>query len=97
MAPPTKISTLHQLRFVPALRTRGSNYHREGRVDLHDLTETTASATVDGTRPYQVELRHYRDRQRVEMSCDCPHSLGALPCKHLWALLLLEDWLRVIS
>jgi hypothetical protein len=91
MAPPTKISTLHQLRFVPALRTRGSSYHRQGRVDLHDLTETTASATVDGTRPYQVELRHYRDRQRVEMSCDCPHSLGALPCKHLWALLLAID------
>jgi hypothetical protein len=91
MATPATITELHHSRFAPTLRSRGAAYHREGRVYLHELTDTTAIATVNGSQAYSTELRHYRDLQRTEMHCDCPHSLGVLPCKHLWAVLLEID------
>ncbi len=88
---PRSFAQLHRRSFEPAVRQRGERYFRQRRVDLLDLTEHRAVGTVRGTSPYPVSVRSYRDAAKVRFACECPFSMGELPCKHLWALLLAVD------
>ena len=65
---------------------RGVTYYQEGRVtNLVDGGERI-TATVEGSSPYRVELRH--TPRLLEGSCNCPASEGFDFCKHCVAVAL---------
>lgn len=72
----------------PQLRARGEALHEEGSVRIEQLDGRMIRATVDGGRPYQLQIRHERGLV-IDLVCDCPHQ--ALVCKHLWGLALAVE------
>src|SRR5687767_4728232 len=75
-------------RFAAAVRARGADYHRHGHVELANVTRDRVVATVQGTQPYEVRLRHYGSADRFESTCECLYFADTGPCKHVWATLL---------
>ncbi len=71
--------------FPPGSRAKGRSYYGQGRVRLlkfsPDPPHAAASATVQGTLPYEVTLR-YVAGEGWDGECSCP--VGFL-CKHLYA------------
>src|SRR5438128_1204426 len=84
-------------RFVnPTSRSRGESYFRSGRVSAISADSTYLSATVRGTRPYDVSLT--LDKDRLIVDCTCPYFDGSIdPCKHIWAAILAADQARVFQ
>ena len=78
--------------FNGGIRQRGTEYHRQRRVQIRKLVETGVSARVRGNGGrYDVDL-DWGDRPGVvEASCDCPYFAGGDLCKHVWAALLALD------
>jgi superfamily II DNA or RNA helicase len=63
-------------------------YHLRGAVRLTQAGAGGITATVQGTRRYQVALGY--DGDALEVSCTCP-AFGAGPCKHIWATILRAE------
>ena len=76
--------------FSGAIRRRGEEYHRGGRVRLAEIDTGNPGrvlAFVQGARRYTVEIG-FEDLQAA-YSCTCPYFFDReLPCKHIWAVLL---------
>ena len=66
--------------------SRGKTYFQQGNVLNWKKTGTKISATVDGSKPYQVSLVH--NSRRLDGACDCPASDGFDFCKHCVAVAL---------
>ena len=75
--------------FPRALRQRGANYFRSGRVHIDSGSAQHVSASVRGTEHYQVELA--RMRHVVRARCTCPYFYEEDMCKHVWAVILAAD------
>jgi len=73
--------------FPPAVRARGSEYHRSGAVRILAHSADVIRATVRGTRTYGVKLQHTK-KGALLLSCTCPFFFDRGPCKHLWATAL---------
>jgi len=71
--------------FDSAIRQRGADYFRKGRVRIDHASASRIVATVRGSSPYQVELK--RESGKLDVSCTCPYFDIDL-CKHIWAVLL---------
>lgn len=70
---------------------RGQGYRAGGRVRELSVTESTATAVVDGGRRYRVELAY--SGSRLVGKCDCPMGAEGVFCKHCVASALL--WLEL--
>lgn len=66
---------------------RGFDYEARGLVTGLEATETRATATVVGTRPYEVSIE--LDAAEVAFDCSCPMGKEDRFCKHLVALGLM--------
>ncbi|MBI3775302.1 MAG: SWIM zinc finger family protein [Gammaproteobacteria bacterium] len=77
---------------------RGGAYADSGKVSVAKWDDRGIEATVAGTAPYQVSLRH--SGSGFTRRCDCPYdggtSSGRAICKHLVAVALAWDALRGI-
>ncbi len=65
---------------------RGRLYFAQGRVGEPSVTETGATATVNGSRPYGVRLDITATRMVGE--CPCPQGAEGMFCKHCVATAL---------
>ena len=75
-----------RFRLDPRSRVRGDAYFRQGLVSTVYANERTFSATVHGTREYDVTLT--LDRTRLAVRCTCPFFIDQDICKHIWAAIL---------
>jgi len=84
-------------RFIgPSSRSRGEAYFHSGRVSGIDADAMTFSASVRGTRRYDVSLT--LDDDRLVVKCTCPYFEGSIePCKHIWAAILAADQARAFQ
>lgn len=74
--------------FDSAIRQRGAEYFRTGRVRIDSASATHIVATARGSSRYRVELE--REEQKLYVSCTCPYFDVDL-CKHLWAVILSAE------
>lgn len=65
---------------------RGVAYYQQGMVVDWHLSNTTVTATVEGSETYHVKLKLLK--RGLEGSCDCPASEGIDFCKHCVAVAL---------
>lgn len=70
----------------PMSFARGQDYRAGGRVRKLAVEESTATAVVDGGRPYRVELA--RSGSGLVGDCDCPYGAAGAFCKHCVAAAL---------
>jgi len=71
-------------------RHRGEDYFRGGRVTIVTSSPTEVSASVRGTRLYDVTLT--LEANRLAARCTCPFFVDTFaPCKHIWAAMLGAD------
>ena len=78
--------------FLPIIKMRGENYARQNRVQIKELSERRVAALVRGTRQYRVTLSwSSSDPTKIKTSCTCPFFRQGIPCKHLWATILVAD------
>lgn len=68
-----------------AVFDRGRNYREDGRIRRLDRVGDTVTATVRGSRLYDLELD--LDANGFDPSCTCPYG-GPGECKHVVAVLL---------
>lgn len=68
--------------------TRGKKYFADGSVaDLWAQSPNLYCAVVEGSIPYDVEIRIGANGEILHHSCDCPYDWGEY-CKHEVAVLL---------
>lgn len=76
--------------FQPQIIERGLGYYQQGAVTDFQQTATEISATVLGTKTYQVTVQ--LDDDEVETAdCTCPYAADGKPCKHEAAVLFYWD------
>jgi superfamily II DNA or RNA helicase len=75
-------------QFGPAIRARGMQYYRAGRVKIQEGSADRVTALVSGSRRYDVELSF--KGSVLHASCECPYAENDL-CKHIWATLLAAE------
>ena len=71
--------------FDSAVRQRGADYFRTGRVQIESGSASRVVATVRGSSRYTVKLE--REGPRIVASCTCPY-FDVDACKHIWAVVL---------
>ncbi len=76
--------TIEAGRFPEGVRSRGSSYYEEGRVEIERVLDGFVVAKVRGSREYQVRLEH-RQGEVFDYSCSCPSHERSRGCKHAWA------------
>ncbi|MCX7426670.1 MAG: SNF2-related protein [Planctomycetia bacterium] len=80
--------------FSPAVKGRGGDYFRSGRVRIVRGDGGSLTAQVSGSRrkPYVVEIDWAKlGPDEVVATCTCPHYKEGNLCKHIWAMLLAMD------
>jgi len=88
-----KLTQRFSYDFSQVIRDRGKNYHRQGRVALHEIAEEYVIARVTGTSLYHVRVDWSWTvaTDAVHVACTCPYFRRGEFCKHLWATLLHLD------
>ena len=82
--------------FTANARSRGEQYYAGGRVTRVRVEAGAFSATVIGSRTYDVRLTLEKDRLVVD--CTCPQFLdNTTLCKHMWAAILAADEKRAFT
>lgn len=80
--------------FNPKILQRGKEYYLDDAVDelMYDENENTITATVYGTKSYDVEIGLTSGGNGIEyMCCDCPYAEDDNNCKHMAAVLYAFD------
>jgi uncharacterized Zn finger protein len=72
-------------RSTDAVFERGQNYRDEGRIQRLDRFDELVTATVSGSKPYDVTVEF--GGRRLDTKCTCPYDGGG-DCKHVVAVLL---------
>lgn len=67
---------------------RGERYYQRGAVSEIELIDERIEATVQGSRPYDVQVR-LSDGKFETGRCSCPDD--AMPCKHIVAAILESE------
>lgn len=74
--------------FTSVIRSRGLEYYTNGNVtNIKDEGFNSYSATVEGTKDYDVWISFDKENNVESMSCSCPYALSGLACKHEAAVL----------
>ena len=79
-----------EYEFKRLVRLRGTEYARNGAVEILSGTDTSVLAFVHGSDTYVVGITRVIENYetRFEMTCSCPYVNDKWePCKHLWATL----------
>src|SRR5271168_2528278 len=76
-------------QFEKGVQVRGVGLFQSRAVRLGEHNAQHLSATVIGSRPYEVEISH--DDGRLLVFCECPYFEEYGQCKHLWAAILEAD------
>ena len=72
-------------RCTEAVFERGENYYQDGHVQQVDRFDDLVTATVEGSRLYDVTIEF--DGRSPDTRCTCPYDGGG-DCKHIVAVLL---------
>jgi len=72
-------------RCTQAVFKRGENYYQDGHVQQVNRFDDLVTATVEGSRLYDVTINF--DRRSPDARCTCPYDGGG-DCKHVVAVLL---------
>jgi len=72
-------------RSTDAVFERGETYHEEGRIQQLDRFDDLVTATVSGSRLYDVTVEF--GGRSIDTTCTCPYD-GSGDCKHVVAVLL---------
>lgn len=75
--------------FKKHILDRGYNYYFEGVVEDLRKQQDSLTATVCGTKEYEVEVTFAGDRIE-DMQCSCPYAESGEYCKHMAAV--LYEW-----
>jgi len=75
-------------RSTDAVFERGQNYRREGRIQQLDRFDDLVTATVRGSKLYDVTIEF--GGRSLDTNCTCPYD-GSGDCKHIVAVLLAID------
>ncbi len=74
--------------FSSAVRSRGADYFRQGRVKIKNGSDWVVFATVRESSSYEVDLSI--EGEELLVYCNCP-DFDAQPCAHLWATILAVE------
>src|SRR5215472_12760382 len=83
---PMSLSSALAGLFDNGVRNRGLSYFQRRLVRIRHGSDSEVSATVQGSRAYEVEMRW--DGKTLHIWCDCPYFETGENCKHLWAAIL---------
>jgi len=84
------LSTKLAGNFTKNVRKRGDDYYRNGRVTMHEGSQSELTACVRGSGFYEVQFA-WRNNM-LAVCCECPHFVEqGVPCKHVWATTLAAD------
>jgi len=72
-------------RCTQAVFKRGENYYQDGHVQQVNRFDDLVTATVEGSRLYDVTINF--DRRSPDARCTCPYDGGGGDCKHVAVLL----------
>jgi len=72
-------------RCTDAVFERGQNYYRDGHIRQLDRFDDLVTATVEGSRLYDVTIEF--GGRSLDTRCTCPYDGGG-DCKHIVAVLL---------
>ncbi len=87
-----QLSKQLQRQFMAVIKKRGALYAKQQRVRILKKDEKHITAEVMGTRPYRVTIDwEGEELSRLKTSCTCPFFRQGIPCKHLWATILVAD------
>lgn len=87
---PASLALALQNDFSRPTREKGEDYFYNGAVSSIAGTKDEVTATVWGTRPYQVRIE--REKEGFIGSCDCPYFQDRfVVCKHIWAVVRAAD------
>ncbi len=75
--------------FDEPVRSRGFRYYKTGAVRVLRGSERAITATVLGSRRYEVSLE--LEGGVLILDCTCPYLETSGACKHLWAVILAAD------
>ncbi|HEY6252745.1 MAG TPA: DEAD/DEAH box helicase [Candidatus Angelobacter sp.] len=73
--------------FSSTSRKRGEDYYRWGRVNIHEGSDVSVAAYVQGAERYEVSLE-FDGGDALLVDCGCPFFDGQGVCKHIWATIL---------
>ena len=85
--------TLRQVT-EPGRYERGSRYYERGSVTELEYVDHTLQATVQGSRPYDVQVT-LSQGSYVSGQCSCPDD--AVPCKHIVAAVLASGDIEAVG
>jgi superfamily II DNA or RNA helicase len=84
------LSTRLAGNFTKNVQRSGEGYYRHRRVQIERGSESELEAWVRGSQEYGVELKWHDGTLAVW--CDCAYFVeNAVPCKHLWAVVLAAE------
>ena len=72
--------------FDEEILKRGFEYYKSNKVNALERDENTWTAEVCGSEDYEVTITLDKDREIIEITCDCPYDWGPY-CKHQAATL----------
>ena len=75
--------------FDEPVRSRGHRYYKSGAVRALRGSQRAITATVLGSRRYDVSLE--LEDSLLILDCTCPFLESSGACKHLWAVILAAD------
>ena len=73
------------------IRKRGHLYFQKGAVSDLKYSSHKATASVEGTFIYEVEIEFDEKKRPVSCVCTCPYNEGGSACKHIVAVLYRLD------
>lgn len=82
--------------FDPQIIKRGWDYYQQDVITNFHSRDGKITATVRGSKRYQVELDVQGDQLRAG-SCTCPYATGDRYCKHMAAVLFMADDLNTMG
>lgn len=82
--------------FDPQIIKRGWDYYQQDVITNFRNRDGKITATVRGSKRYQVELDVRGDQLRAG-SCTCPYAAGDRYCKHMAAVLFMADDLSTMG
>ncbi|MDR3628505.1 MAG: DEAD/DEAH box helicase [Ignavibacteriaceae bacterium] len=76
------------------IRKRGRLYYLRGAVSKLKYSSRKATAIVEGTFEYNVEIEFDENKFPVSCDCTCPYNEGGSVCKHIVAVLYKLDEIK---
>ena len=83
-----------QNEFEAHILKRGIEYYENGNIEEIAKTDYGYSAIVCGTEEYQVDI-YLKGNKLLDMECTCPYAEDGRHCKHMAAVLMAIEELKI--